>query len=521
MSSINSSGAARGSVSAQNAAYLAAVKKDQATAAATAAAQKAAAAAKAKSEKAASLKKSVSFLETQNIGYTQEYSKAQTMSAYAQEVLISNKWGSNQQYNAQIFNGSSLGTQSDTTNSIVGATLTSTDQLRVQAYVTAQAKIVSSSIAAFNQNTNLINADNAIIYGKPAPKPTGSNAGGGKGPGKGNVPGAKPKPSATAQTPAITAPPEFPDSDYQWNLPPHQWSLPVDPYDLAPNVLNKRTDDIHSSRRGRIWYYIGYVGPNYEATSDTISTTGGAAIPSTNQPPGSTNKYGFQFVWNPETYNQSTSVNMQITPSNTDPTIALTGFAAANSQISFTLRIDRTNDFTCAAGYVNPYINTSDPTLPQQLGAGVALNLPATEADVVNYDYNVAVEAQANLTDQFVSFYTQGQAPNSAASLQAIQDNIVNLLTYGTEADLEYLYKVVNGSGWKGIGGRPTSNIGYLMPSLIRLDLGQQKFVGVVSSVNVSHLAFTRDMVPIRTDVEVTVDLRANIQATTNNGTTP
>ena len=54
------------------------------------------------------------------------------------------------------------------------------------------------------------------------------------------------------------------------------------------------------------------------------------------------------------------------------------------------------------------------------------------------------------------------------------------------------------------------------MPSLIRIDLGQQKFVGVVSSVGVNHLAFTRDMVPIRTDVDISVDLRANIQYSTN-----
>ena len=91
-------------------------------------------------------------------------------------------------------------------------------------------------------------------------------------------------------------------------------------------------------------------------------------------------------------------------------------------------------------------------------------------------------------------------------------------MTYGTEADIEYLYKTVNGSGWKGIGGRDTSNIGYLMPALIRLDLGNQKFVGVVSSVGVSHLAFTRDLIPIRTDVSITVDLRANIQPLTNAG---
>ena len=101
-----------------------------------------------------------------------------------------------------------------------------------------------------------------------------------------------------------------------------------------------------------------------------------------------------------------------------------------------------------------------------------------------------------------------------------MESKIKDLMQYGTEADLEYLYRTINGDGWTGIGGRKTSNMGYLMPALIRVDLGNQKFVGVVSSVGVNHLAFTRDMVPIRTDVNITIDLRANIQPSITNGQT-
>ena len=221
--------------------------------------------------------------------------------------------------------------------------------------------------------------------------------------------------------------------------------------------------------------------------------------------PGTTsiNKYGFQFVWNPETFSQNTQVNMNVTPSNTDPTVGLTGFAAANSTMTFTIRLDRTNDFACAKSFKKNDLTTT-------------IALPNTNSQ---NGYNPVLEginaADAVIAGNLTTYYTVG---NPVTADENLADKIAELMTYGTEADIEYLYKTVNGSGWKGIGGRDTSNIGYLMPALIRLDLGNQKFVGVVSSIGVNHLAFTRDLVPIRTDVSITVDLRANIQPLTNTG---
>ena len=313
--------------------------------------------------------------------------------------------------------------------------------------------------------------------------------------------GGSSKADGSATSTTFKPPPEFPDSSYQWNLPPHAWSLPVDPYDIAPDTTVKRTDNFHSTRRGRIWFYNGYVGPTYQASANT-GTYAPAAGTGTTATPKDQNKYGFQFIWNPETFTQATSVNMSVTPSGTDPSIALTGFAAANSTMSFTLRLDRTNDFTCAKSYfvATPITTTSD-------------NANSRENRVTTTGYQ---DAKA-----FTQFYTIGNPVNSDNDFQThMESKIKDLMQYGTEADLEYLYRTINGDGWTGIGGRKTSNMGYLMPALIRVDLGNQKFVGVVSSVGVNHLAFTRDMVPIRTDVNITIDLRANIQPSITNGQT-
>jgi hypothetical protein len=378
---------------------------------------------------------------------------------YAKSLVISTQWGNNTNYNAVISRNAVV-----SFNNSPGTAITTGDITKIIAYITSSQNNLNSLKAKKTTLENAIDANkkkidailgSVVLQAKPT----------------------KPTPPKTAdiaaQTTAVVAPPPTPTSDYQWNLPPHKWSLPVEPSDVSDTVA-ARTDAVHTTRRGKIWYYQGYVGTTAVPTLDEVGTTGthtqaaNAAL--------SINKYGFQFMWNPETFSQNTAVNMSVTPSGSDPTIALTGFAAANSTMSFTLRLDRTNDFACA---------------------------------------NNLFLANKDLSD-VAGFYTIGNSDKS--NFKSSASKLSDLLAYGTEADLEYLYKTVNGTGFKNVAGRSTSNIGYLMPALIRIDLGQQKFVGVVSSVGVNHLAFTRDMVPIRTDVDITIDLRANIQPTTNNG---
>jgi hypothetical protein len=292
----------------------------------------------------------------------------------------------------------------------------------------------------------------------------------------------------SSQKQTYNNPPAVPDSTYQWNLPPHTWSLPTEPEIVNAELSPTSSGDIHSTRRGRIWFYQGYVGP----TAMASSTTGIYTPSAKTTPPSSNNKFGFQFVWNPETYSQTTGVNMSITPSASDPTLPLTGFAAANSEITFTLRLDRTNDFAAAKGQFDKIYSPGSDRIYDEVD---------------------------NYVSTLASSYSVGGSLGSASPTSAdINLKIRELLLYGTEADLEYLYKVINGDKWTGVGGRNTSNIGYLMPSLIRIDLGQQKFVGIISNISVNHLAFTKSMVPIRSDVNITVNLKANIQPTMNNG---
>ena len=279
---------------------------------------------------------------------------------------------------------------------------------------------------------------------------------------------------ATSPQPAI----EEYTAAYKWNLPPHEWSLPFGPDKLQPDVVKPFADDVHSTRRGRIFYSQGFTGPSI--TKDK----GGNWV----QDNLSDSYYGFQFMWNPDSFTQTTSVNMNVTPSETDPLANLTGFFAANSHLDFTIRLDRTNDFACFKAIDLKY---KAITAPNRIGA---------VKDVT----------------EFIKYYEKGKPRLSDNDFGInIESKIRNLLTYGTMADLEFLYRTINGGGFKSFGVE-TSNIGYLRPTIVRIDLGPQKFLGVIGSLSLNHISFTKDMVPIRTDVTISIDLRALTSYSTN-----
>jgi len=299
-------------------------------------------------------------------------------------------------------------------------------------------------------------------------KKFGLQTNGAGGPGGGQKP--------ISNTPAPIPIQSDPDETYSWNLPPHKWSIPVDPSEIYSDVSAPKTDS-HSSRRGKIFLARKYVAP----TATTDAKTGNKTF----DRQGKTN-YGFQFLWNPETFSQSTSVNWGITPNQNDATAILTGLTGANSTINFTLRLDRTNDFAAA----------KEALTTTSLG-----------------DRKLSL-----YVDTLAKYYTEGQAPRSGADFANNMDiKISDLLARGTNADLEFLYKTINGDGYKTSWGTTTSNINFLIPTIIRLDLGPQRLVGMIQSLDVNHIAFTRNMIPIRTDVTLSVDLRASVGFTTSN----
>lgn len=440
-----------------------------------------------KVSKTASLNQAIQKLQTSitgSTGYRASYTAYQGYLSYDQNMIATGLWGSDLNYNNVIFSlyvGVTPGPTPGSALSLADKTAIYADIVSLNAAVDAVQSKISQANALIDANTKSVGKVGAY-----------KTITGNSGTGYTYVSKAVQIKASPSQSSTVHLPPEFPNSSYKWNLPPHAWSLPVEPSDINTLMSPTRGDDHHSSRRGRIWFYVPYTAPVVQKPHPKSLIKEDS---NTHELFQSKDTYGFQFLWNPETYSQNTAINLGITPNSADPGLNLTGLVNGSSQISFTLRIDRSNDFACAKGMFLPYALTSID-------------------NARNKDQKV--QPGNSNAKPFVKFYSRGHAPYSAPTETEITTKIKELMRYGTEADLEYLYRVINGDNWKGIG-RNTSNIGFLQPQFIRIDLGQNKFTGMITGINVNHLAFTRDMVPIRSDVSLTVNLLVNITGVTNN----
>jgi hypothetical protein len=254
---------------------------------------------------------------------------------------------------------------------------------------------------------------------------------------------------------------------YEWNLPPHKWSMPVEPSDMLGNVVvNQKAIKANIGvseryRRGRIYWYAR---PGNKYATLTTRNTG-----SNKQDP----RYGFQFLWNPDTITTSVAVNLDITPTFADKFVDVAGAFPSGQALALTVRLDRTNDFACIQGIRNEE------------------TLASTFANRQYYDLAGTFDATGSYKNYF-------------------KNKIKELRKLGTIADIEYLYKAINGPGWKNQAtGRNSSDIGFLSPTLLRIDIGPLSYLGYVNNISVNHIAFSRSMVPIRTDVSLQFNLMA------------
>jgi hypothetical protein len=245
---------------------------------------------------------------------------------------------------------------------------------------------------------------------------------------------------------------------YKFNLPPHDWSLPIRPVTVDPAFVGRTLDSsFHGLRRGRIWYWAGVNNLNNAAEGESAATSTVDTA------------WGFQFLWNPTNISTNVSRNMDITPSNADALRVVAGVFPGQETVNLSLIIDRTNDFACiraaAAGNYNEFSRYYNSSYP---GSGI----------------------------------------------QDMGSQIINLMGQGTMADLEYLFKAINGSGngtlqWSNLLGKQTANVGYLAPTLLGIQLGPTlnnlSYVGWVSNVSLNHTAFTENMIPIRTEVGISI----------------
>jgi hypothetical protein len=281
---------------------------------------------------------------------------------------------------------------------------------------------------------------------------------------------------------------------YKFNLPPHNWSLPVRPIELQPKdvgTLNNKTgylpteafggsstpESFHGTRRGRIWYWhsasalqkFNTDSGKVESLADSVAklnkTTEGVELKNDDR------KWGFQFLWNPAEISSNVARNMDITPSAADTLRVVSGVFPGQETVNFNILLDRTNDFAC--------IRSSKIK-----------------------DFN-----------DYSKFYT---AVFPGQGKQNFGEQLEALMRQGTMADLEYLFRAINGSGmgvekWGTLMGKRTANLGYLQPTLLGISLGPDRlnnlsYVGWLSNIAINHNSFTQDMIPMRTTVTISIE---------------
>lgn len=293
-----------------------------------------------------------------------------------------------------------------------------------------------------------------------------------------------PAPNASRSGTSAILLPNAPNG-YKFNLSPHKWSRPVDPRTIDSNVSGKSRTSFTSAnnipdslRRGIIWRLSSYadlVQPEKleyrtQQTTSTknIPTTKGLfkkqVVTTTSVPvkrTGFDNRFGFQFLYNPTDLTSSLSLATDINPEATDKFLATLGIYQGRGVIDIKLFLDRTNDFACFRG-------------------------------------------SKSATSAFASYYENssiaGGIVDASTKIQLVND----LMKKGTLADIEYLYSAINGGNLVGIDKSPSADVGFLAVAALRLDLGPMHYVGMVSGITIRHIAFTQDMIPIRSEVSIT-----------------
>lgn len=260
-----------------------------------------------------------------------------------------------------------------------------------------------------------------------------------------------------------------------WNLPPHKWSV------LRSSGLKDRTE-----RRGKIYFMAVDTGQEYAVKYHDKKKTSESQKLNKNM---ALRKYGFRFLWNPDTYVSQTALQMDIVPSGIDVFVSKLGLFPGSAQISFTIRLDRTHDFACFRGKY--------PKGDVSAAAG---------ADLIKNFYS----AEGRLKDEDPS-------PNDRVVPSV--SKLKWLLQMGTLADIEYLYRAINDITVvsKLVGPKrefKSADIGFLGYSMLVFELGPVYYTGFLTGISINHITFTEDYIPIVTDVTINANVMSYANVT-------
>ena len=205
---------------------------------------------------------------------------------------------------------------------------------------------------------------------------------------------------------------------------------------------------------------VFYQDPDSNATTESTDAAGTKTTAASNAAKLTNNLYGFRFLFNPTTFSYGANVNTSVDWSIPNTNNAVVVGTGIGGQISLSILLDRVADM-----YTMKNKRPSDIIGPPY------------------YPYDLTNE------------------------------QCENLLRRGTEYDIEYLFRVVNGKpapttmlGYNGTSNfkLESSNMGYIAgtPFIFKVH-DSLRYRVMLNTLQVSHDLFTKDMVPIRSYLSI------------------
>jgi hypothetical protein len=289
-------------------------------------------------------------------------------------------------------------------------------------------------------------------------------------------------------------------ADVEWNLPPHRASLPIQA-DLVMGREGVRADD--NLRRGRFWFYADSQA-TFTQSSSTKTDKGRTASN------GAKTKYGFQFLWNPQSFSTTVQLNDGMTPSSTQYWQTSLPVFPSGQQLDVEVVISRINDFASFGDLVSNKQQSAINYTYEDLVAAKDLGRIGRQTGAIAEAQADFTSAKDNLSDLLTSVANDAEIKqNYTYAGDRWAEKIKDLYQRGTLADIEYIYRTVNGDGWTRLG-QVTSDIGFLMMNLVEIEIGPNRYLGYLNSLNINHEMFTPNMVPTHSIVRLSFVLMSS-----------
>ena len=207
-------------------------------------------------------------------------------------------------------------------------------------------------------------------------------------------------------------------------------------------------------------------------------------------------RYGFQFMYNPSTlsmhYAGAPQVDIGLEISGADK-VPLIGAGVTSSSITFDLILNRMNDMKYIDSLLNRHTGTS--TGQYLLGAdGVQRFIPGKYVD--GPEFNDVYSHHAN----------HPETHDHQDEIESVWEELGRIKEMGTMYDIEYLLRSLIGYQLRStMRDVLTADVGYLGAYPVELHLGKSlRYLVTIDSFDISHTIFTKDMVPVFTNLRVT-----------------